>query len=361
MKNIIGILFLALIAGACSQQKTAESNTNEEEATSDLAVLKPRFVTSAVNYDSDDPAIWLNQEDLSQSLILGTDKDTDGGIFVFDLQGNEDTTRRVRNIQRPNNIEITYGVRLGDSLVDIAVFTEREKQQIRVYSLPEMQPLDNGGIPVFEDSEFRAVMGVGLYKPTDTSVQVIVSRKADSLWLDQYLYQYDLIPQDGYFVGKLTRKFGQFSGNEGEIEAICVDQESGYVYYSDELFGVRKYHADPDMGNDQLAAFGLDDFKEDREGISIYKTGSKTGYLLVSNQQANEFLVYPREGKADNPHQHEIIARLKVSTNESDGSEVSHMNFGAPFEKGLFVAMSDDKTFQIYAWKDLLEEIERQQ
>ena len=359
MKQILGVVTLALMTFACSQKTSHTENKTSAETTGSM-VLEPRFVTSKVNYDSDDPAIWLNRDDLSQSLILGTDKDTDGGIFVFDLYGKEDTTRRIRNIQRPNNVDIAYDVRLGDSLVDIAVFTEREKQQIRVFSLPDMQPLDNGGISVFEDSEFRAAMGVALFKPTDTNVQAIVSRKADSLWLDNYLYQYDLIAKDGFFTGKLTRKFGQFSGNDGEIEAICVDQEAGYIYYSDELFGIRKYYADPNMGNEQLAVFGLNDFTEDREGISIYKTGSKTGYILVSNQQANEFLVYPREGKTDAPHEHKLMARLKVSTTESDGSEVSHMDFGAPFENGLFVAMSDDKTFQIYAWDDLIEEINKQ-
>ncbi len=44
--------------------------------------------------------------------------------------------------------------------------------------------------------------------------------------------------------GTLVRKFGLFSGKK-EIESIAVDDALGYVYYSDEGYGVRKYYADP--------------------------------------------------------------------------------------------------------------------
>lgn len=342
-------IFIIILLSAC--QNTGKVAVVDQDLIDDR--LKPIYTTSLVKYDSDDPAIWINRDDISKSLILGTDKDSDGAIYAFNLEGKEDSSKRINNIKRPNNIDIAYDIRLGDSLIDIAVFTEREKQQIRVFQIPDMIAVDNGGLPVFEDSEYRAVMGVALYKPTDSTIQVIVSRKADSLWQDNYLYQYDLISDGISFKTSLNRKFGMFNGKEGEIEAIAVDQELGFIYYSDELYGIRKYYADPRMGNEQLAVFGLDDFKEDREGISIYKTGDNTGYLLISNQQANEFLVYPREGSLQNQHDHKLIARIPVSTNESDGSEVSNVNFGSPFEEGLFVAMSDNKTFQIYSWSQL--------
>ena len=49
--------------------------------------IKPLVVTEKVKHDTDDPAIWVNPDDPSKSLIIGTDKDEDGGLYVFNLDG----------------------------------------------------------------------------------------------------------------------------------------------------------------------------------------------------------------------------------------------------------------------------------
>jgi 3-phytase len=111
------------------------------------------------------------------------------------------------------------------------------------------------------------------------------------------------------------------------------------------------------MGNEELALFATEGFTDDHEGISIYKLDDSTGYILVSDQQAALFHVFPREGSEGNPHNHSLITKIPVSTTESDGSEVTSISLGPDFPKGLFVAMSDDKTFQIYRWEDLAGDI----
>jgi len=63
--------------------------------------------------------------------------------------------------------------------------------------------------------------------------------------------------------------------------------------------------------------------------------------------------VYAREGTRGNPNEHKLLARIRLSTIESDGSDISFVALPG-FEGGLFVAMSTDKTFQFYAVKDLL-------
>ena len=98
---------------------------------------------------------------------------------------------------------------------------------------------------------------------------------------------------------------------------------------------------------------------DDREGISIYKVNDTSGYILVSDQQANQFHIFKREGEPDDPHRHTLIKIIKVSTNDSDGSEVTSRALNDSFPGGLFVAMSDDKTFHFYSWKDIAgEELE---
>ena len=131
---------------------------------------------------------------------------------------------------------------LNGVATDIAVTTERLANKIRVYSLPDMKEIDNGGIEVFAGEELNAPMGVSLYKrPSDSAIFAIVGRKKGPS--ENYLWQY-LLEDDGNgnVKGTKVRSFGNYSGFK-EIESIAVDDQLGYVYYSDEQFGVRKYHS----------------------------------------------------------------------------------------------------------------------
>lgn len=318
-------------------------------------IIKPVVVTEQVPYDTDDPAIWINKSDPSRSLIVGTDKDENGGLFVFDLNGKIQKQLTVTGIKRPNNVDIAYDFLLGDSVVDIAVVTERMTHKLRLFRLPDFKEIGNG-IEVFEGEQqpgFRDLMGIALYThPTTKKIYAIVGRKSGPT-ADGYLWQYLLeAGSDRTVHATLVRKVGKYSGKK-EIESIAVDNELGYIYYSDEGVGVRKYYADPSKDNEELALFANKEFTQDHEGISIYKANDSTGYILVSDQQANRFHVFTREGTASNPHNHQLVKIINTSTSESDGSEVTNVSLNSQFSHGLFVAMSTDRTFQFYRWEDL--------
>ncbi|OGU60006.1 MAG: 3-phytase [Ignavibacteria bacterium RBG_13_36_8] len=345
------LVILLCVFNCCSQTEQPDCGT-----------IKPIVVTDTVKWDTDDPAIWINPDDPTKSLIIGTDKESDGALYVFDLNGKIIEEKVVRNLKRPNNVDVEYGLILNGKSVDIAVATEREANKIRIYSLPEMKAVDNGGIEVFEGEEQRAPMGISLYKrPTDGAVFAIISRKEGPL--EGYLWQY-LLSDDGTgnVKGTKVRAFGLYSGVK-EIESIAVDDQLGYVYYSDEQYGIRKYYVDPDVkdANKELGIIYVMDYLEDSEGISIYPVDDKTGYILVSDQSANRFRIYTREGTlADpeeetpaQPHNHKLVKIVNASTNNSDGSEVTNMVLNEKFPGGFFVAMSDNKTFQYYSWKDI--------
>ena len=197
-------------------------------------------------------------------------------------------------------------------------------------------------------------MGIALYRrPRDGVLFAIVGGKSGPA--EGYLAQYRLADDGGGHVKMtLVRQFGRYSGKK-EIEAIAVDAELGYVYYSDETFGVRKYAADPDAprASDELAIFATSGFASDHEGISIYKFNDGTGYILVSDQQANQFRIYRREGEAGHPHEHRLLKTVPVSAIESDGSEVTSLALGPKFPHGLFVAMSNGRVFHYYSWDQI--------
>jgi len=356
MKILLAV-FLAFLFTSCQRADKSVTVSKPDS----ISVLLPRVVTETVVHDTDDPAIWIDPTDSTHVMIIGTDKggDTgDGGLFAFDLRGKKIDS--VRPLRRPNNVDIAYGLSVNGKKTDIAVCTERMANSIRVFQLPDLTPLDNGGIPVFvgEPDSLRDPMGIALYtNPADQKIYAIVGRKTgpqDGTYLWQYELKSDI---QGNVTGTLVRRFGYYSGKK-EIESIAVDNELGYIFHSDEMHGIHKSYAHPDSSNRELALFGTEGFTEDIEGISIYKNEDGTGYILVSDQQANKFRIFPREGTSIDPHQHPEIAVINTSTMESDGSDVTSRTL-PNFPRGLFVAMSDNKTFQYYSWEDFEAQIKK--
>jgi len=343
MRNTIGVLALLSVSCFCI-------------ACSGDDRIVPVVVTQQVAHDSDDPAVWFNREHPAQSIVLGTDKDEDGAIYAFDMDGRIIEEKTVRGIARPNNVDVGYGLSLNGQLVDIAVVTERLTSNIRVFRLPDMVAIDNGGIRVFEGEQQAAPMGISMYKrPSDGALFVIVSRKNGPVD-GSYLWQYRL---DGTATGNVTatkvRAFGEWSGKK-EIEAVAIDNELGYVYYSDEGVGVRKYYADPDVpdADKELALFASEGFGKDHEGIAITHSGRNGGWIIVSDQEDGELHLYPRKGdSAKCPHSHSLIKVVKTSALKTDGIEAVPDLVLPGFPEGVFIAMSDDKTFQYYSLKEI--------
>jgi len=350
--SYLSFLALLSVADAGCQQP---SGTKLPPGVTVSAQVKPAIVTEQVSYDTDDPAIWYNKANPAQSLIIGTDKNADGGLYVFDLDGKIMGDKVVKGLKRPNNVDIAYGLMLNGQKTDIAVTTERMTHKLRIFSLPDMKPVDNGGLEMFTGEngfEYRDLMGIAMYTAKDGKIYAIVGRK-NGPKQGGYLWQYLLTDNGtGHVKATLVRKFGAYSGKK-EIESIAVDNELGYVYYSDEQVGVRQYYADPTKGNKQLALFATHGFQEDHEGISIYKSTDTTGYILVSDQGANRFHIFAREGTPSNPFEHRELKVVPVAAQQSDGSEVLNKPLNARFKHGLFVAMSDDKTFHFYRWEDI--------
>ena len=287
--------------------------------------------TPSEPHQTDDPAFWVNKKNPAESLLFGTVKMAapDGAIAVYRLDGTR--LQRVPNMDRPNNIDVAYGLRIGNRKVDVAVATERNKNQLRVFEIvPSVGLKDLAALPVFDQP-----MGVALYtRRSDKALFAIVSRKTGPS--GGYLWQYRISADTA---GKLTavkvREFGNFSGAK-EIEAVAIDPEREHVYYSDEGAGIRKYYANPAHPDaaKELALFGTTGWKGDREGIAIHR-----GYIVATDQQRanSEFHVFARDTLKE-------LGLFRVGTSSTDGIDIS--------SSGIFAAMNDSRhNFSLTEWK----------
>src|SRR5205823_1100542 len=85
--------------------------------------MGPALATASVSDDPDDPAVWIHASVPERSLILGTNKAPapNGALVVFGLDGKVRQT--LAGIDRPNNVDVEYGLMLQGQATDIAVLT----------------------------------------------------------------------------------------------------------------------------------------------------------------------------------------------------------------------------------------------
>lgn len=328
--------------------------------------LRPALASEAVRNDPDDPAIWRNRRHPGRSVIVATNKVAapDGAVVVYGLDGK--LLQTIAGIDRPNNVDIEYGLILAGKRVDIAVATERLASALRVFIIDDGRLRDLGRVPVLagQTGQQAMPMGIGLYRrPRDGAIFAIVAPKTGPQ--KDYLWQYRLEDNgQGGIRATLARRFGAFSGTD-EIEAVAVDDELGYVYYADESAGIRKYHADPEHRDAprELALFGTSGFTANREGIAIYRGKGGRGYLICTDQLpgSSAYHFFRREGLPGNPHDHsKRLAVIRGGADNTDGLEVMAESLGPAFPNGLMVAMnSSGRNFLFYRWADIAARLPR--
>ncbi|WP_427159585.1 phytase [Aliinostoc sp. HNIBRCY26] len=308
------------------------------------------------NADADDPAIYVNANDPSASLVLTVVKNA--GLRVYDLSGNLLQTFNPGDI-RYNNIDLQYGFNLGGESIDIAVASDRNNDKLVIFKINPnpstpgeyLEDITDSSIgTLFQGAPFeppyssdeRSAYGVALYRsPVTNDYYAFVNRRETG-----DVAQFKLIDQGNGKIGaELVREFTipTESGIDPQTEGMVADQEMGYLYIGQENVGIWKFDAEPNGRNtgkliDKVKDLGGSYLTDDVEGLTIYYGQNGQGYLLVSSQGDNTFAVYNRGG--DN----EYLGRFAVGNNgsidsvqESDGADVVNVPLGPNFPYGLFV------------------------
>jgi myo-inositol-hexaphosphate 3-phosphohydrolase len=311
----------------------------------------------AIPGDSDDPAIWVNPDDPSQSLVIATLKD--GGLITLDLDGEVLQTVLPAEFGeiRYNNVDLVYGFNLGGETVDLAIASDRENDTLAIFKIdPTTRQLtditaDSITETIFgiDDGE-QTAYGLATYtSPLSRTPYVFVSQ-ADG----NQVAQLELVDNgNGEVDATLVRTFtvpipeGGDLG-DAQVEGMVADRELGYLYVGQEEVGIWKFSAEPTGGDEGVLIDSVegDNLEADVEGLTIYYGDNGTGYLLASSQGDSTFAVYSRGGSSASltASSNEFLGNFNIggsgdidSVEESDGADVINVPLGPDYPFGLFV------------------------
>ncbi len=355
---VAGCAVVGMIAGGCgkSGQKQSGGDTMRKKftVTADVETKPVRSSGDA----ADDMCIWIHPDDPEKSRIIGTDKNEEtGGLCVYDLQGN---LVQFVDDPGPNNVDCRYGFTLTDNReIDVVTASCDRDSTIMIYGIDE----ENARLHKLEAREIHTIKayGIGMYKsPESGKMYSFVNDRQGNVV--QWLLKPD---GSGKIDAEEVRRFSVSSKTEG-----CVaDDEAQVVYIGEEARGIWKFAAEPD---DTAEGVLIDSIhaqgpmpREDVEGLALYKTGQREGYLLASSQGDSSFAVYSRT------EPHAYIGSFTIvggdvtdGAEETDGIEATGVALGAQFPRGVFVVQDGinpgaNQNFKYVAWEKIAHEFEK--
>jgi 3-phytase len=296
--------------------------------------------TTGLAGTADDPAIWVHPTNPALSVVIGTNKNTSGGLHIFDLQGNQ--LQFVAG-GKHNNVDVRYGFPFGGTRVDLVSACDRNNNTIDIYTInPATRALTQAGTIQSRID----VYGYAMYHSRTTDKYYALVASGDGL------EQWELVDRGGSIGGVLVRTIPLTT----TVEGIVADDELGDLYLAEESTGIYKYRADPGQGNARVTVDlvgSSSQLVEDVEGLAIYYRPNGTGYLIASSQGNNRFTVYRREAPNAYLGTFRIADGPLGDANDTDGIDVINMPLGSLYPLGLFVAQNDDRDFKMVAWEDI--------
>lgn len=285
----------------------AKWQSRKHVATSATALIKevPTAVESEVSDRSgdtmDDPAIWVHPTMPEKSRVLGTNKRW--GLLSFSMQGEQ---LQAIGAGRVNNVDIRQQVLLGGKYRDIAVASNRDRDSLSIFSIDA-----NGSLTQLPEqpTTLTDIYGLCMYQPSEDELYVFANEKSG------LVSQIELTWQGNHLKATEVRQFSVPSQPEG-----CVaDDTNKQLFLGEENSGIWAYNLDDKSANlsgKMIIEVG-GPLVADIEGISLYQADHETGYLVVSSQGNDSYLLY------DSKPPYAYIDRFRMGVNASKGHDGS--------------------------------------
>ncbi len=338
-------LIFAAVAGC------AQMNSLPEKAPLPVHPIAETDPVATPHDAADDSAIWVHPTDPAKSLVIGTDKQR--GLHVYDLDG-----RALETLPdgRLNNVDIRDGFLVNGRAMALVSATNRSNNSIALYLLdPDSRRLVRVGNPV--PTGFADPYGLCMYLNPQGEHYVFVSNSDDGRFR-----QWRLRADGATAVADRVREFRVGSKAEG-----CVaDDETGALYIAEEGGGFWKYRASADGGNvrhqiDRVG--GGNGLVADIEGVAIWHGRKGRGFIVVSNQGADSYAVYRREGNNSFVGLFRVgddVERNIDGVSATDGVAVTSQPLGPHYPDGLLVVQDGSnlpagqhQNFKYVSWREI--------
>jgi len=344
---ISGFTFITLAACAAGEVEVpiAVRIANATPAVSVTARGETTPVGTTNADAADDPAIWRNAADPAASLIVGTDKKA--GVYVYGLDGK---VRDFLDAGRVNNIDLKDGVAINGGTGILVVASDRNDVARAKLALFRLDPA-TAKLTALGTIDGGAGEAYGLCMGSDAA-----GLYAFIVLKDGTINQVALDASGATPTGRIVRTMKLGTQSEG----CAVDDRTGTLYVAEEDVGLWRFDARATGSTTpvQIAAADGKNLVMDAEGVAIAPIGEKDGYVIVSSQGDNAYVVYKMSDDS-------YVGRFRIvdgaigGSEETDGIELMLGDFGPNYPGGLFIAQDGHnaaaaQNFKLVAWADIV-------
>ncbi|WP_370224076.1 MULTISPECIES: phytase [Hyphomonas] len=287
---------------------------------------------------ADDPAVWVNLANPAASLVLGTNKDA--GLYVYNLAGEE---LQFLDVGRVNNVDLRG---------DLAVASNDETNSVSWFTIDSTTNTVShiGDTPTNKDEPYGICAGLvgNTYYAMPTYKDGVAQVWAVAT---------DAIGDGPELLAEIqVGQYGQL-----QLEGCVFDEANGQVFVGEEEHGVWKL----DLNDWTAAPVSVDTIDArnglvaDVEGMDIWAGENGEGYLVVSSQAADRFVVYDLKA----PHAPRGVFTVVESLDgaidavtHTDGLDVNSAPLPG-FPNGIVVVQDDgnpesgvDQNFKLVDW-----------
>ena len=299
MKYLLTTLPLILLAGcAASEIELPQGSAALGDPAKPVPAAMETLVTTDLEVDADDPALWADPRDPTRAVLFGTDKSD--GLYVHDMDGK---VRQFLPDGPLNNVDLRTGFVVDGKEYVLVAATERKQFGVITYLFdPDTFEIRPYGF-IATGAEFGEPYGFCTAK-IDGNFYLIPNNKDGEV----RVYRLENGAASASATLERTLKVGS------QPEGCVVDDKAKRLYVGEEDVAIWRFDLTSGASTTPVMVAPVDGkhLTDDVEGLTIMRDRG-TDYLIASSQGDATYPVWRIEG--DNYH---YVGRFAVEGGDID-------------------------------------------
>jgi len=335
MRKFLVYVVLSILTLSCQFPKASNNGAIDSSDKYKKALEKQNIINNVIYADvetdaeisdditddcADDPAIWLNTNEASKSVIFGSNKKR--GIHSYTLDGKQ---KQFVAYARINNIDVRQGIVLNGKKADILAGSNRTSNSVDLFLIDTAGKIHAKPDYIIKLEDNFKPYGFCLYKNKSGQLYAFVNNKKGEI------IQISVDIQNNKLDAKVVKKFKLNS----QVEGMVADDSLARLYVAEEDFGIHMF----DLSKNSNKSIVLNGSTKDNIKISFDIEGVallKPNYLVASIQGNFTYAVF------DIKH-NRYVTSFKIEgkevdrVEETDGIEIFNESLGNTFPEGVLI------------------------